>query len=94
LRTSVVVVRGNPFVYQRPLAGQGRLIDRHGELDSLQHAAADQVAIRLASPRRSSAGRRCCTRTMLLAHHLFNCVEKRPPATKWPATRSTMPCAS
>lgn len=41
----------NPFEYQYPVAAS-RLIDRLGELDSLQRAAADAVAIRLAAPRR------------------------------------------
>lgn len=41
----------NPFRYQGPLAPE-RLIDRAGELDALQRAAADRVAIRLAAPRR------------------------------------------
>ena len=41
----------NPFSYQGPVAPQ-RLIDRRGELDILQRAAADGVAIRLAAPRR------------------------------------------
>ena len=41
----------NPFNYQGPVAPP-RLIDRRGELDVLQRAAADGVAIRLAAPRR------------------------------------------
>ena len=41
----------NPFGYQGPVAPE-RLIDRAGELDVLQRAAADRVAIRLAAPRR------------------------------------------
>jgi len=41
----------NPFNYQGPVAPT-RLIDRRGELDVLQRAAADSVAIRLAAPRR------------------------------------------
>lgn len=41
----------NPFSYQGPVE-PSRLIDRRAELDSLQHAAADRVAIRLAAPRR------------------------------------------
>lgn len=41
----------NPFNYQGPVAPQ-RLIDRRAELGSLQHAAADRVAVRLAAPRR------------------------------------------
>src|SRR3712207_6216061 len=41
----------NPFDYQPPVAAP-RLIDRLGELDALQAAAADAVAIRLAAPRR------------------------------------------
>jgi len=43
---------GNPFSYQRPLTLGAGLIDRETELDVLQRAAADRVAIRLASPRR------------------------------------------
>jgi len=46
------VARDNPLDYQRPLTGREGLIDRERELDSLQKAAADQMAIRLASPRR------------------------------------------
>lgn len=41
----------NPFDYQGP-AAPARLIDRGGELDELQAAAANRVAIRLAAPRR------------------------------------------
>jgi uncharacterized protein len=41
----------NPFNYQGPVS-PARLIDRRGELDSLQRAAADRVAVRLAAPRR------------------------------------------
>jgi hypothetical protein len=41
----------NPFNYQGPVE-PARLIDRRSELDILQHAAADRVAIRLAAPRR------------------------------------------
>lgn len=41
----------NPFNYQGPVA-PARLIDRRAELDVLQQAAADCVAIRLAAPRR------------------------------------------
>jgi hypothetical protein len=41
----------NPFDYQSPV-GTARLIDRRSELDQLQRAAADRVAIRLAAPRR------------------------------------------
>jgi uncharacterized protein len=41
----------NPFNYQGPVAPL-RLIDRRAELDALQHAAADGIAIRLAAPRR------------------------------------------
>jgi len=41
----------NPFRYQGPVAPH-RLIDRAQELDALQRAAADRVAIRLAAPRR------------------------------------------
>jgi hypothetical protein len=41
----------NPFNYQGPVAPQ-QLIDRRSELDALQRAAADRIAIRLAAPRR------------------------------------------
>ena len=41
----------NPFNYQGPVE-PSRLIDRRAELDGLQRAAADRVAIRLAAPRR------------------------------------------
>jgi hypothetical protein len=41
----------NPFNYQGPLEAS-LLIDRRGELDALQRAAADRIAIRLAAPRR------------------------------------------
>jgi uncharacterized protein len=41
----------NPFNYQGPV-DPARLIDRRQELDALQRAAADHVAIRLAAPRR------------------------------------------
>lgn len=41
----------NPFNYQGPVE-PSRLIDRRSELDILQRAAADRVAIRLAAPRR------------------------------------------
>jgi len=41
----------NPFNYQGPVA-PARLIDRRGELDALQKAAADRIAVRLAAPRR------------------------------------------
>jgi hypothetical protein len=41
----------NPFDYQHPIAAR-RLIDRLEELDALQAAAADALAIRLAAPRR------------------------------------------
>jgi hypothetical protein len=41
----------NPFDYQHPVPSP-RLIDRAGELDVLQRAASDSVAIRLAAPRR------------------------------------------
>lgn len=41
----------NPFSYQGPVE-PARLIDRRAELDQLQRAAADRVAIRLAAPRR------------------------------------------
>ncbi len=41
----------NPFAYQGPVAPD-RLIDRRVELDGLQRAAANRVAIRLVGPRR------------------------------------------
>jgi hypothetical protein len=41
----------NPFNYQGPVV-PSRLIDRRIELDALQRAAADRIAIRLAAPRR------------------------------------------
>ncbi len=41
----------NPFSYQGPV-DPSRLIDRGAELDGLQSAAGDRVAIRLAAPRR------------------------------------------
>lgn len=41
----------NPFDYQGPVS-PASLIDRRAELDALQAAAADRVAIRLAAPRR------------------------------------------
>lgn len=41
----------NPFNYQGPVQ-PARLIDRRQELDALQRAAADGIAIRLAAPRR------------------------------------------
>lgn len=41
----------NPFDFQHPVPAR-RLIDRLEELDELQRAAADGVAIRLAAPRR------------------------------------------
>lgn len=41
----------NPFPYQGPVPPD-RLIDRSGELDALQRAVADRVAVRLAAPRR------------------------------------------
>lgn len=41
----------NPFIYQGPVP-RSDLIDRRTELDALQDAAANRVAIRLAAPRR------------------------------------------
>jgi hypothetical protein len=41
----------NPFDYQGPVARQ-RLIERRSELENLQRAAPDRVAVRLAAPRR------------------------------------------
>jgi hypothetical protein len=52
---------GNPFDYQRPI-GAAVLINRITELDGLQRAAADAVAVRLAAPRRYG-------KTSLLAAH-------------------------
>ena len=52
----------NPFDYQRPV-DSAVLIDRVEELDALQRAAADTVAIRLAAPRRYG-------KTSLLAAHV------------------------
>jgi hypothetical protein len=58
----LVASSGNPFQYQRPL-DPVRLIDRRRELDALQRAASDRVAIRLASPRRYG-------KTSLIGAHL------------------------
>jgi predicted protein tyrosine phosphatase len=52
----------NPFDYQRPVDASV-LIDRTDELDALQRAAADAVAVRLAAPRRYG-------KTSLLAAHI------------------------
>jgi uncharacterized protein len=52
----------NPFDYQRPV-DSAVLIDRDEELDALQRATADAVAIRLAAPRRYG-------KTSLLAAHV------------------------
>jgi hypothetical protein len=52
----------NPFDYQRPV-DPSVLINRRDELDALQRAAADAVAIRLAAPRRYG-------KTSLLAAHI------------------------
>jgi len=41
----------NPFNYQGPVE-PAHLIDRRSELDALQRAAADRIAVRLAAPRR------------------------------------------
>lgn len=41
----------NPFIYQGPVE-RAQLIDRRAELDALQGAAANRVAMRLAAPRR------------------------------------------
>lgn len=41
----------NPFDYQSPV-GVSRLIDRRAELDELQRAASNRIAVRLAAPRR------------------------------------------
>lgn len=56
----------NPFNYQGPVAPP-RLIDRRSELDALQRAAADRVAIRLAAPRRF--GKSSLLDTHVLAMH-------------------------
>jgi hypothetical protein len=53
---------GNPFDYQRPVE-PAVLIDRTRELDALQRAAADAVAIRLSAARRFG-------KTSLLAAHV------------------------
>lgn len=42
---------GNPFAYQGPVRPD-QLIDRRSELEGLQHAAANRIAIRLVAPRR------------------------------------------
>ena len=42
---------GNPFAYQGPVRPDA-LIDRRSELDELQRAAANRIAIRLVAPRR------------------------------------------
>jgi uncharacterized protein len=52
----------NPFDYQRPV-DPSVLINRRHELDALQRAAADAVAIRLAAPWRYG-------KTSLLAGHI------------------------
>jgi uncharacterized protein len=46
----------NPFIYQGPVP-RTHLIDRRAELDTLQEAAANRVAIRLAAPRRFGKSR-------------------------------------
>ena len=53
----------NPFNYQGPV-GPARLIDRRSELDELQRAAADRIAVRLAAPRRFG-------KSSLLDAHIF-----------------------
>lgn len=53
----------NPFGYQRPLSATDTLVGRGAELDALQRAAADRVAVRLVSPRRFG-------KTSLLRTHL------------------------
>lgn len=53
----------NPFDFQRPRDRAADLIDRVDELDALAAAAADRVAMRLASPRRYG-------KTSLLRAHL------------------------
>jgi len=57
-----VLPAGNPFDYQRPVE-PAVLIDREPELDALQRAAADAVAIRLSAARRYG-------KTSLLAAHI------------------------
>jgi hypothetical protein len=57
----------NPFDYQRPVDA-AVLIDRATELDALQRAAADAVAVRLAAPRRYG-------KTSLLAAHAARMTE-------------------
>src|SRR4029079_6581233 len=59
---SIHLMPANPFDYQRPVDATV-LIDRTEELDALQRAAADAVAIRLAAPRRYG-------KTSLLAAHV------------------------
>jgi hypothetical protein len=53
----------NPFNYQGPV-GPVHLIDRRSELDDLQRAAADRIAVRLAAPRRFG-------KSSLLDAHIF-----------------------
>jgi uncharacterized protein len=53
----------NPFNYQGPV-GPAHLIDRRSELDDLQRAAADRIAVRLAAPRRFG-------KSSLLDAHIF-----------------------
>ncbi len=48
---SYMLPGGNPFAYQGPVTPDA-LIDRRAELDALQRAAANRVAIRLVAPRR------------------------------------------
>lgn len=53
----------NPFNYQSPIS-PAKLIDRRAELDALQRAAADRIAVRLAAPRRFG-------KSSLLDAHVF-----------------------
>jgi hypothetical protein len=49
--SSYMPLTGNPFAYQGPVLPD-RLIDRRAELEVLQRAAANRIAIRLVAPRR------------------------------------------
>lgn len=64
----------NPFDYQHPVPAP-RLIDRLDELDDLQRAAADGVAVRLAAPRRFG-------KTSLLEAHIASMREAGHRATR------------
>lgn len=71
----------NPFRYQGPVSPQ-MLIDRAPELDVLQRAAADRVAIRLAAPRRFG-------KTSLLDAHIANMKEAGHRAVRVDFSRTT-----